>query len=41
MLYLLKSIQNKDFEMALISDDKKKLLQMWYQLDSHAQPPSY
>jgi hypothetical protein len=38
---LPKTIENQDFEMALKSADNKELLQKWYQLDSHAQPPCY
>jgi hypothetical protein len=41
MLHLLKTIENQDFEMALISADNKELLQTWYQLNSRAQPPCY
>jgi hypothetical protein len=33
MLHLVQTIENQDFEMAL--------LQMWYQLDGCAQPPCY
>jgi peroxiredoxin len=40
MLHLLKTIENKDFEMALISDKNKELLQM-YQLDGRGQQPFY
>jgi hypothetical protein len=32
-LHLLKTIENQDFEMTLISGDNKELLQMWHQLD--------
>jgi hypothetical protein len=38
---LPKTIENQDFEMALSSADNKELLQKWYQLDGHAQPPCY
>ncbi|PSN35793.1 hypothetical protein C0J52_09490, partial [Blattella germanica] len=38
---LPKTIENQDFEMALSNADNKELLQKWYQLDSHAQPPCY
>lgn len=38
---LPKTIENQDFEMALKSADNKELLQKWYQLDGHAQPPCY
>jgi hypothetical protein len=41
MLHLLKTIENQDFEVPLISVGKKKLLQMWYQLDGPAQPLCY
>jgi hypothetical protein len=32
MLHLLKTIENQDFKMSLISADNKELLQMWHQL---------
>ncbi|KAF4525524.1 hypothetical protein B566_EDAN014910, partial [Ephemera danica] len=41
---LPKTIENQDFEMALSSastPENKGLLQKWYKLDSHAQPPCY
>jgi hypothetical protein len=38
---LPKTIENQDFEMALSNADNKELLQKWYQLDGHAQPPCY
>lgn len=41
---LPKTIENQDFEMALSSAanaENKELLQKWYKLDSHAQPPCY
>jgi hypothetical protein len=41
MLHSLKTIERQDFEMSLISADKKKLFQMWYQLDCHAEQPCY
>jgi hypothetical protein len=41
MLHLLKTTGKQDFEMTLTNANKKKLLQMWYQLDSHAQTPCY
>ena len=41
MLHLFKTLENQDFEMALISADKKELLQAWYQLYVHTQTPSY
>jgi hypothetical protein len=41
MLHLLKTTENQEFEMALISADKKELLQAWYRLDGGAQPPCY
>jgi hypothetical protein len=41
MLHLPKTTENQDFEMAITSADKKKLLQTWYQVDSCAQPCCY
>ncbi|CAB3364546.1 Hypothetical predicted protein [Cloeon dipterum] len=38
---LPKTIEKQDFEFALNSADNKELLQKWYKLDSHAQPPCY
>lgn len=38
---LPKTIENQDFEMALSIAENKELLQKWYQLDGHAQPPCY
>ncbi|CAG2067817.1 unnamed protein product, partial [Timema podura] len=35
------TIENQDFEMAVKTADNKELLQKWYKLDSHAQPPCY
>ncbi|KAK7866181.1 hypothetical protein R5R35_001398 [Gryllus longicercus] len=35
------TIETQDFEMALKKADNKELLQKWYHLDSHAQPPCY
>jgi hypothetical protein len=40
MLHLLKTSENQDFEMALISAEKE-LRQTLYQLDGCAQPPCY
>jgi hypothetical protein len=39
--YLLKTIENQDFEMTLIIAGNKELLQMWYQLDCRAHPSCY
>jgi hypothetical protein len=41
MLHFIKTIEDQSFEMALISADKKKVLQTWYQLDGCGQPPCY
>jgi hypothetical protein len=41
MLHLLKTTENQDFEMAFISADNNKLLQMWYQWHGPAQQPCY
>jgi hypothetical protein len=41
VLHLLKTIENQDFEMTLISAEDKEQLQMWYQLDGHAKPHCY
>jgi hypothetical protein len=41
MHHLIKTVENQDFEMALLSADNKELLQMWYQLDGRALPPCY
>jgi hypothetical protein len=38
---LPKTVENQDFEMALSIAENKELLQKWYQLDGHAQPPCY
>ncbi|XP_021914136.1 NACHT and WD repeat domain-containing protein 2 isoform X2 [Zootermopsis nevadensis] len=38
---LPKTIEIQDFEMALSNADNKELLQKWYKLDGHAQPPCY
>jgi hypothetical protein len=38
---LPKTIELQDFETALKNADNKELLQKWYQLDGHAQPPCY
>ncbi|XP_059471798.1 NACHT domain- and WD repeat-containing protein 1 isoform X2 [Neocloeon triangulifer] len=38
---LPKTIEKQDFEFALNSAENKELLQKWYKLDSHAQPPCY
>ncbi|XP_068084365.1 NACHT and WD repeat domain-containing protein 2 [Anabrus simplex] len=35
------TIETQDFEMALGKADNKEMLQKWYRLDSHAQPPCY
>ncbi|XP_052123823.1 NACHT domain- and WD repeat-containing protein 1-like [Frankliniella occidentalis] len=35
------TIETQDFEMALGKADDKTLLNKWYSLDSHAQPPCY
>lgn len=41
---LPKTVEQQDFEMALknVGDpESKKLLEKWYTLDSHSQPPCY
>jgi hypothetical protein len=38
---LLKTIQNKDFDMAPRCADSKELLKTWYQVDGRAHPPCY
>jgi hypothetical protein len=41
ILHFLTTVENQDLEVALMSADKKELLQMWSQLDGHTQPPCY
>jgi hypothetical protein len=41
MLHLLKTTENQDFEMELISADNNELLERWYQLVGPAQPHCY
>jgi len=41
VLLLLKTINNRGFEMTLLNADKNDLLQTWCQLDGYAQQPCY
>jgi len=41
LLHLHKTLENQDFEKALASADNNELLQGWFKLGGHAQPPCY
>jgi len=41
LLHLHATLENQDFEKALISADNKELLQGWFKLGGRAQPSCY